>query len=500
MRAKTLKQLEQTAPFKLNLDLDRLPQQHAFIFDWQYRFRAYGGGLGNGKTSAGCALAWLLSVSFPGNRGLICRWDGKELRQTTMSELRGLIPSTLIEKQNDQMGYLKFKPQYGGSEIIYSDLKELRAIKNLNLGWFWIDQAEEVTDEHWTLLVSRLRKQTPLMDRAGTLLGHAKTYGFATFNPEGTNSYLWKLFHPESPDRQADYQLYMASTYDGLAAGFTSPEYVNGMLAVFPESARKRYLDGAWDVFEGRIYPECDVTHRLTDVSLKPWWKLCESIDHGLQNPTAVGWWAITDPCRHCGSPTYILCDEHYEGGGKAVAYHCDIIKNKREQFKPHTIAVSYLDSACWAHNQSKGEAVFSIADEYREQGVYPVPGAKQWDTAYSRITQLLKPCPGALHPATGAAGSPHLFYLAHCVNFEKEILAYRWKKARGLTLRNAPDEPIDHNDHHMDALAYLVASKPSAPSSPEAPPLSPLDIFAHQRERYNPLAEPVSSGSWMSI
>ena len=61
---------------ELPLDLTKLPTQTAFMSDHEYRFRAYGGVYANGKTSAGCVLAVLLSHFIPDNRGFIGRWDG----------------------------------------------------------------------------------------------------------------------------------------------------------------------------------------------------------------------------------------------------------------------------------------------------------------------------------------------------------------------------------------------------------------------------------------
>ena len=144
-----------------------LPTQSAFFHDWDVRFRAYGGGLGNGKTTAGCLLAFYLSYVFPGNCGYIGRWDGKELVQTTMSEFFRLVPDKFFETHNKQMGYIRFKRQYGGSEIYYGDLKKEEWASSLNLGWFWFDQAEEVDEYRWKHGVSRLRRITPLFGEGG---------------------------------------------------------------------------------------------------------------------------------------------------------------------------------------------------------------------------------------------------------------------------------------------------------------------------------------------
>ena len=498
MRQTTLKHIEKREPLSIPLDLDKLPTQRDFILEWDIPFRGYGGGYANGKTSGGVYDAIMLSYLIPGNRGFIGRYDGKELRQSTMAEFRRLCPPQMIDKQNDQMGYIKFKSQYGGSEILYGDMKE--DMRGPNLGWFYIDQAEEVEHEKFQALLGRLRKKTPWLmangqpvkKKDGTIL-YAPTYGLVTFNPEGRN-WIWKYFHPDSPDRQPDHKLYMASTFDGLAAGFIAKEYVDRMLRVYPESARKRYLDGSWDVFEGRVYPMFDIDmHVVKCIERKPHWLIYESIDHGLRNATAVGWWAVDD------YGNLFLLDEHYEAE-KPVAYHANIIKAKREQLK-QPIAITYLDAHCWALDQSKGQHIYSIADEYRDHGIYAVPGQKDWNAAYNRICEHLSPDPNHWHPLTGEMGAPRLYVAAHCRAFIDEMLAYTWKKRRGTVNRNHPDEPTDHNDHHMDELAYFIASRPSVPVREAPQRQNALELYREAKAKWNPLVEePAGSGSWMSV
>lgn len=481
------------------LDFSKLPRQAEFLFDMANRFQAYGGGLGNGKTTAGCLKAWFLSYLFPGNCGYMGRLDGKEFRTTTWAEFRRLIPESFIAKKNDQLGYLRFKPQYGGSEIIYGDLKEDR-FNNINLGWFYVDQAEEIDETRWSLLTSRLRRQTPLIgddDKPILFNGEplvAPTYGFATFNPEGTSSYLWRFFHPDSPEKKDGYQLYQASTYDGLAAGFIPQDYVDDMLRLFPPDARKRYLDGSWDVFSGRVFPQFSVdTHVLDYIKPQPHWKVYCSIDHGIKNPTAVGWWGLDEAGNR-----YLL-DEHYEGDGASVKHHCEVIKAKSANFK-QGIALTYLDSACWAANQSRGDNVYSIVDEYNSYGVFPVKGQKDWDTGYTRIVHGLTVDPQHAHPETGDLGSPRIFVASHCQAFIKEALGYRWKKNRiTAQLKNTPDEPMDYNDHHMDEWFYFEASHPQGPSVVIKKTRDLLAEVRAQRLKYNPLADAPEGGGWMA-
>ena len=488
---------------ELPLDLDsqppKLPMQQAFMNDAVRRFVGYGGGFANGKTTGGAVKALGLSTLFPRNQGMICRWEKNDLLTSTMHEFFRICPPG-IYKKNDQLGTLTFRPSAGGSTILYQGLKD--GVIGPNLGWFWIDQAEEVPEACFIDLVGRLRKETPVYDPEGRLLGYAPQQGFVTFNPEGSGHWLWKYFHEDSVHKLPDSHLYMASTYDALKAGFIRQDYIDGILRTYPEAAQKRYLEGSWDAFEGRIYPQFDPSvHRIPKIPLQPSWRLFESIDHGFVNPTAVGWWILTPPCALCKQPTRILIDQHYEGDGKGVAHHAAIIKARRSQFTL-PITVTYLDNACWANNQSKGTLVYAIKDEFLEHGVVAVAAAKDWDVAYSRITQSLLSCPGAVHPVTGETNVPHFFYVDHCLPFEQEALGYVWKKQRGGAMKNATDEPIESRDHHMDQWYYFESSHPAPPPAmTPAQTQTPLERIAKLRETYNPLMDRrKTAGSWMSV
>ncbi len=489
-----------------NKDLPKfLPTQSAFFHDWEHRFQAYGGGLGNGKTSAGCAKAFYMSVLFPRNRGYIGRWDGKELTQTTMSEFFNMVPASMFEIHNKSMGYIKFKRAYGGSEIYYGDLKEARGLKNINLGWFWVDQAEEIDDERWNLLVSRLRKQTvcygpgsqPLRRPDGSII-IAPTYGMATFNPEGTASYLYRFFHPDSPEKAAGYKLYQATTFDGMDAGFTTREYVDDMLKIFPEQARRRYLDGSWEVFEGRVFPQFTrESHVIPPMRPDPSWTYYVSIDHGLSNPTSIGVWGVTP------SGIKIRLYSHYEGGGKPVSYHASRLKALVAGL-PTKPKLEVLDPACWAKNQSRGDYVFAVVDEYNANGVFPVAGQNDWQAGFNRLNEHLAVDPHLLHPYTGQSGSPRLLICEGGDN-EKcitEFMNYKWKKAKGTVLRNQPDEPVDHNDHAIDETRYLLSILPTVMREETVvPKVDALQRIRDMQGKWNPLAVEVNHpGSWMSV
>jgi hypothetical protein len=197
-----------------------------------------------------------------------------------------------------------------------------------------------------------------------------------------------------------------------------------------------------------------------------------------------------------------VLVDEHYEGGGKPVSYHATVIKAKRAQFEGRKIALTYLDPACWAKTQSNGSRIYAIVDEYNDHGIYPVPGQNNWEAGFNLCTEALRPDPNKLHPVTNAPGAYGMYVFSNCHHYIREKVNYRWKKARGVVLRNAPDEPIDYQDHAMDAERYFFASLRPQPTA-VAPPTAPVDprTIVHEAiKRWNPLEGVVPSGaSWMS-
>src|SRR6516162_9036190 len=67
----------------IELKYQPLPKQAEF-HGLGKRFRFFVGGWGNGKTSAGCAEALMLSIEYPGTTGLIARKTRPELKATTM--------------------------------------------------------------------------------------------------------------------------------------------------------------------------------------------------------------------------------------------------------------------------------------------------------------------------------------------------------------------------------------------------------------------------------
>ena len=511
-----------------NWQWDKLPAQHEYLTS-TFPFTMSSGGFGTGKTTTLVAKVVLLLL-IPNNLGYLGRLDGKALRASTMQTLYEMLPKEYLSQHNDQKGFLRLKAEHGGGKLIYGDFKDLNDLKNIPLGFFAIDQAEEIPEDVWKYLVGRLRRKNPILEKGirqywvtgqcsksdnrrhfalhadtvcrlcqaplptfddriakGALdptwdLLCYNTYGFGACNPEGPSHWIYQYFpglpgkHGLSGPGKEGYKAFNATAWDGMRAGFVGRKYIQDMENLYRDLPLmwERYLEGKWVEAEGLVYPtwkrEQSVLPRFAQKQDgSPLFDSNDScyefIDHGMAAPTAVGWVIIKECDCGCGQLNYFLIDEHYEAE-KVVSYHAQQIKAHRERI-PYDVKGTYLDSQAFSRTLmgQKGtpreDELYSIADEYMDHGIYPVPNQKSWETGFNRVNELLSLDPNHIHPVTGQPNAPHLFVLDKCSNFIKEIESYKWKKAKNQIAGGYSEEPVDGNDHMMDGICGFLTSRP---------------------------------------
>jgi hypothetical protein len=515
---------------------DKLPVQEAFLTATE-PFTCFSGGFGSGKTTALCAKVILLMTAIPNNLGYLGRLDGKSLRHSTLLSLLDMLPREYIRKHNEQNGFIQLHNEVGGSKLVYGDFKDINDLKNIPLGFFAIDQMEEVPSRVWEYLAGRIRRRVPVLTDAGErqyfvegtclrnphssrhyalsssiqslqclLCGAAlptfseevagaaqdpawdciiyKRYGFGVCNPEGPSHWIYQTFaglpgvHGTSTGIK-DHVAFHATIYDGRAAGFIPRDYVENLENIYKDKPTMwdRYLLGLWVEAEGLVYPSWKRNVHTFSYRASRWDSnkpllqpglgyLFEYIDHGLTAATAVGW-LYSERCDcGCEKQNFYLIDEHYEGG-KVVSYHSAQIKAHRLRHESFPVQASYLDSQAFsrtlmgATGTARADTLYSIADEYMDQGISVVPNQKDWKVGYDRLSELLLTDPKHVHPFTGHLGAPHLLVSDTCGNFIKEIETHKWKVVKNA-LEPRRDEASDGNDHHMDGLNGLLASRPA--------------------------------------
>ena len=378
---------------------------------------AFFGGIGNGKTFAGIAKA-LMRVINPDNPpqlGMIARQTYPELRDSTqrtffeLCHLMGMLPEVHYEyrKQENRVKFVN------GHEIIFRSLDDPAKLLSINLGWFYIDQAEEVSEEVFLTLLGRLRAvENPQCWITGNPLGH---------------NWIWHRFiHDPVPGNI----IFNAKTEENI---HNLPEgYVDSLKNNYNEIWINRYLYGSWDAFEGQIYPDFEPSiHVKNHFTVAPEWRRFIGIDHGRTNPTAVLWGAVDQ------DDVLYIYREHYEAG-QDVDYHARAIQAHLNEGRYETYVI---DPSTGAGKKDDPE---TIGNRYRQLKIPVINANNDVQGGIDKVTEYFK--------------HGKIFIHKSCENLIRELINYQWEQPSASRIElNQPERPLKKDDHSCDALKYLV-------------------------------------------
>lgn len=159
-----------------------IPPQSGFLRT-EARYPAYVASWATGKSLTGIGKAMAQSEEFPNNLGIIFRKEFTDLRDSTIKDFESYTGLHVGSGREVTLA--------NGSQIMFRHIEELNNIQNINLGWFWIEQAEELdTDQQFFTLFGRLRRRG------------VRHCGFITANTNGHNWIykLWKMKNLEGGD------------------------------------------------------------------------------------------------------------------------------------------------------------------------------------------------------------------------------------------------------------------------------------------------------------
>lgn len=212
------------------------------------------GGVGNGKTLAGCIKIIELSTKYPDNLCLVGRLTYPELRDSTREVFIQALTSLYGPSKNGAWSLNKAENSitfWNGSNVIFRHLDEPANILSMNLGAFYIDQAEEVDEEVFLILQSRLRRQNV-----------AELKGFITGNPKGHNWVYYKfgMGEADNPTNHAQDQYRMITAPTIANANNLPKDYIDNLKKSYSIEWFNRFVMGAWDVFEAQIFDVTQIT------------------------------------------------------------------------------------------------------------------------------------------------------------------------------------------------------------------------------------------------
>lgn len=390
------------------------------------------GAVGAGKSFMGGHKGLLLNMKYPGNRGLICRKEGKSLVGSTLKTLfEDVIPQEWIVAHNRQDGMITHKTPIPGvySTISYGGLDKKAdqsyptKIGSTAYGWIFVDEGIELDLGDWDMLTTRLRYKIPGYTAAQNDLMPRQM--FTATNPDSPQHWLHKFFFDNKTEAR---EVFLTTPYENK---YLPRDYLKSLEETLVGFRKERLLNGKWVQAEGAIYVDFDMLKHVVDknsflidttgaLSLISYKRIIFGADSNFPKPRA----AVMLGVRGDGSVD--LIDEFYEERAHVTKLR-DWIEGWAEKRKA---AVEVF------HDPSDPDAIDTL-DEGRK-----ISCSKADNKIIPGISEVSRYFANDLIRINRT-----------CVNTIKYLQTYRWKKG-------AEEEvPEKKDDHLMDALRYALNS-----------------------------------------
>lgn len=431
------------------------------------------GGFGSGKSWTGMQKGLLLSAMYPGNEGMICRLHGSDMTSTITEEFLKQCPPGWIRKIRNRGRSNQIVHLQNGSVIYFSHIRDAGQAGTKtrrtghNLGWFLVEQAEEITGAEWQALNGRLRNPRAKIRFA---MGNA--------NPAGSNwlqEYFFPDWKPLDPDTGTFYRTYVKNNTIGVHVsseenresngGFVDDGTFENWILNSPQEWIDRYINASFADFSGRVYKEYSLTsvHNIEPIHDIPAnWECIGGIDVG----GACAW-----------NVTKTFVDP---AGNLIIA----------AEFDKATDLVS--DVATWVKGQgmlSDNRTTFVIDPENKvatrdlaDFGIYANPAQKHVIANIQRVAGYLHPAKrwvgvGANRKLIGVPprwlserqpelaarmereGAPRIFVFNTCTTWRKEHNSVLWDAKRVNQIAKTNVQRFDS----VDTTGYIVATRPEA-------------------------------------
>lgn len=415
-------------------NLPRMPKQLEYL-SAPARMAAIVGGRGSGKSVALCIAAQMEAMNDPGGVSLIGRLNMPALETSTMRIFLELTKPEWGEWAEAK----KIWTWQNGHQTIFkhldiTDPKIVGHIKSMNLSSAFIDEAVEISEEIFFVLIGGVRRKS----------APRRIIRLAS-NPAG-HDWVWRTFF--DPDRRRSLQDNIGITTSSMDNVFLPPEYIENMQNTYPPDWADRFIYGSFADFTDLVFKEFSEASHVWDCRVK--WDIFGGAEEPPMDwPVIIGMdigggeqgdpWAIPIIAVAPDGRLYQY-DEVY-GSGLRIK---PIAEEMREKIGGHAIEGIAYDYAQRA-----------AALELEEHGIFGQPAIKEVTPGLFKTEQYMHIDPRMEHPFNPKIeGSPRYFCSSRCKHTLREVPAYKWAKDRS---GNPKFEPAHENSHTPSAIRYAI-------------------------------------------
>ena len=215
------------------------------------KYRAFIGGVGSGKTFAGCAE--ILDADYAGKVGAVVAPTYRMMMDATLRTFLTICETarrqgaTLLENLNKSEMVAELT---NGTTVLFRSADKPDRLRGPNLAFFYLDEAAMMNRLAWDVMIGRLR------ERPGR--------GWLTTTPQGFN-WVYDLFVEQ---QLADYAVVRCATYENP---YLSDNFIQSLRDTYGEGVFARQeIEGEFVQPEGAIFQ-------------REWFVLMETAPEGLR-------------------------------------------------------------------------------------------------------------------------------------------------------------------------------------------------------------------------
>lgn len=263
---------------------------------------------------------------------------------------------------------------------------------------------------------------------------------------------------------------------------YLNPGEIEMFMSSLTADERTARMHGRFVQLGGLIYKNFSPKNIIDPMTPDKKWLWVAGMDHGLNNPTCWLWAAVGPDGQ------VIIHNEHYEAG-QLVNYHAARVHQVNSD---HQRIPDYYVGDPSIRNTDPITGT-SVLLEYMDCGIPIVLGNNDVAAGLNKVSHYLE----------GTQGVPRLYITRNCVNLLNEIQRYRWStwatKKHNFE-KNKKEEPHKKDDHAVDTLRYIIASRPEMDDGPRSPYPVNRTGASMPVDPYTAVTDPVSAGPRRSV
>jgi len=325
-----------------------------------------------------------------------------------------IIPRQIIEKTNETELSIDL---HNGSEICLKGADNPDSLRGIGLHMAILDEYSSMKPFVWQEIVRPMLTDTR---------GKALFIG----TPKGKN-HFWELWLKGQKEEDS-FKSWSFKTEDNPHIDKSEVEDARRQMN---ERYFRQEYEASFEDYTGLVWPEfSEKTHVVDYEYIKDHWRRISAIDPALTGTTAVLFAAINDDGE------IVIYNEYYEQN-KRVSEVSEALRSKG------TVHNWIIDPASKIKNVPRLGDMYSLYDEYADNGIHADAGENDVDYGINRVAEFFK--------------TNKIKITANCKNLLYELARYHWSEERETTLGVIKPKPYKSDDHLCDCLRYIVASRP---------------------------------------